>query len=148
MHHKHWSVFLYFRGGCSGVVKVWTGLSGHVSCRGQPAYHPSSKLQRWGPRGQDGPQPAPPGLQAGDLDHAECRVRSHSFALDCWLKDSSWRLQFQCSLLLRTTDEDGRCPGLIRREAFTPGMYKLRFETASYWESRSQTSFYPYVEVT
>ncbi|KAF6716337.1 5-hydroxyisourate hydrolase [Oryzias melastigma] len=50
-------------------------------------------------------------------------------------------------LSVGTTDEDGRCPGLIRREAFTPGMYKLRFETASYWESRSQTSFYPYVEV-
>uniref|UniRef100_A0A3P9K485 5-hydroxyisourate hydrolase n=1 Tax=Oryzias latipes TaxID=8090 RepID=A0A3P9K485_ORYLA len=50
-------------------------------------------------------------------------------------------------LSVGTTDEAGRCPGLIRREAFTPGMYKLRFETASYWESRSQASFYPYVEV-
>ncbi|KAM8892479.1 5-hydroxyisourate hydrolase-like [Spinachia spinachia] len=27
------------------------------------------------------------------------------------------------------------------------GTYKLRFETGSYWQSRSQTSFYPYVEV-
>ncbi|RVE71486.1 hypothetical protein OJAV_G00052220 [Oryzias javanicus] len=51
-------------------------------------------------------------------------------------------------LSVGTTDEDGCCPGLIRREAFTPGMYKLRFETSSYWEGRSQTSFYPYVEVT
>ncbi|KAG7521890.1 5-hydroxyisourate hydrolase-like [Solea senegalensis] len=46
-----------------------------------------------------------------------------------------------------TTNEDGRCSGLISQEAFTSGMYKLRFETGSYWESRGQTSFFPYVEV-
>uniref|UniRef100_A0A3Q4BT21 5-hydroxyisourate hydrolase n=1 Tax=Mola mola TaxID=94237 RepID=A0A3Q4BT21_MOLML len=50
-------------------------------------------------------------------------------------------------LSVRTTNEDGRCPGLIGRHMFTPGMYKLRFETGSYWESLGQTSFYPYVEV-
>ncbi|XP_041852212.1 5-hydroxyisourate hydrolase b [Melanotaenia boesemani] len=50
-------------------------------------------------------------------------------------------------LSVGTTNEDGRCPGLISREAFIPGMYKLRFETASYWEGLGQTSFYPYVEV-
>ena len=48
----------------------------------------------------------------------------------------------------RTTNEDGRCSGLISREAFSPGMYKLRFETGSYWEGLGQTSFYPYVEVS
>ncbi|XP_061631024.1 5-hydroxyisourate hydrolase-like isoform X3 [Phyllopteryx taeniolatus] len=46
-----------------------------------------------------------------------------------------------------TTDEDGRCPGLISREAFVPGMYKLRFETGSYWASLERHSFYPYAEV-
>ncbi|KAM3870201.1 5-hydroxyisourate hydrolase b [Diretmus argenteus] len=46
-----------------------------------------------------------------------------------------------------TTNEDGRCPGLISRAAFTPGMYKLRFETGQYWDILGQTSFYPYVEV-
>ncbi|XP_061139511.1 5-hydroxyisourate hydrolase b [Syngnathus typhle] len=46
-----------------------------------------------------------------------------------------------------TTDEDGRCPGLISREAFVPGMYKLRFETGSYWTSLDRDSFYPYAEV-
>ncbi|KAM3609447.1 uncharacterized protein V6R79_015063 [Siganus canaliculatus] len=46
-----------------------------------------------------------------------------------------------------TTDQDGRCPGLISRQAFTPGMYKLRFETGPYWEGLGQTPFYPYVEV-
>ncbi|KAM8861435.1 5-hydroxyisourate hydrolase-like [Synchiropus picturatus] len=46
-----------------------------------------------------------------------------------------------------TTNEDGRCPGLISREEFKPGMYKIRFETGVYWESLGQTSFYPYIEV-
>ncbi|XP_030650090.1 5-hydroxyisourate hydrolase b [Chanos chanos] len=46
-----------------------------------------------------------------------------------------------------TTDSDGRCPGLISREAFTPGLYKMRFETGQYWESLGQTCFHPYVEV-
>ncbi|XP_068578968.1 5-hydroxyisourate hydrolase b isoform X2 [Cebidichthys violaceus] len=50
-------------------------------------------------------------------------------------------------LSVGTTNEDGRCSGLIGREAFGPGMYKLRFETGSYWESLGQNSFYPYVEV-
>ncbi|XP_037538439.1 5-hydroxyisourate hydrolase b [Nematolebias whitei] len=45
------------------------------------------------------------------------------------------------------TNEEGRCPDLISQEAFTPGMYKLRFETGSYWESLGQVSIYPYVEV-
>ncbi|XP_029992772.1 5-hydroxyisourate hydrolase-like isoform X2 [Sphaeramia orbicularis] len=46
-----------------------------------------------------------------------------------------------------TTDQDGRCPGLISRDAFTSGTYKLRFETGQYWKSLGQTSFYPYAEV-
>ncbi|XP_056138147.1 5-hydroxyisourate hydrolase b [Lampris incognitus] len=50
-------------------------------------------------------------------------------------------------LTVGTTNEDGRCPGIIAREAFTPGMYKLRFETGQYWESMNQTTFYPYVEI-
>ncbi|XP_075996471.1 5-hydroxyisourate hydrolase isoform X2 [Genypterus blacodes] len=45
------------------------------------------------------------------------------------------------------TDRDGRCPGLLTRDAFTPGVYKMRFETSEYWESLGQSSFYPYVEV-
>lgn len=50
-------------------------------------------------------------------------------------------------MISRTTTEDGRCPGLVSRSAFGPGMYKLRFETGSYWESLGQSCFYPYVEV-
>lgn len=47
----------------------------------------------------------------------------------------------------RITNEDGRCPGLITKENFTPGVYKLYFETAGYWASLRETCFYPYVEV-
>ncbi|XP_028287333.1 5-hydroxyisourate hydrolase-like [Parambassis ranga] len=57
------------------------------------------------------------------------------------------KLMVWTMLSVGTTNEDGRCPGLISQEAFVPGMYKLRFETGSYWESLGQTAFYPYVEV-
>lgn len=51
-------------------------------------------------------------------------------------------------MIFRTTNEDGRCPGLIGPQALTPSLYKLRFETGPYWETLGQTSFYPYVEVS
>ncbi|XP_068459989.1 5-hydroxyisourate hydrolase b [Clinocottus analis] len=50
-------------------------------------------------------------------------------------------------LSVGTTNKDGRCSGLISREAFCCGTYKLHFETGSYWETLGQTCFYPYVEV-
>ncbi|XP_036432117.1 5-hydroxyisourate hydrolase b [Colossoma macropomum] len=50
-------------------------------------------------------------------------------------------------LTIGTTDKDGRCLDLITREAFTAGMYKIRFETGQYWENLGQTCFYPYVEI-
>lgn len=49
--------------------------------------------------------------------------------------------------LNRSTNDDGRCPGLITRQMFISGVYKIRFETAQYWESMGETCFYPYVEV-
>ncbi|XP_022046015.1 5-hydroxyisourate hydrolase-like [Acanthochromis polyacanthus] len=45
------------------------------------------------------------------------------------------------------TNDDGRCPGLITTQLFTSGVYKLHFETAQYWGSRGEASFYPYVEI-
>ncbi|XP_004067256.1 5-hydroxyisourate hydrolase isoform X1 [Oryzias latipes] len=45
------------------------------------------------------------------------------------------------------TNADGRYPGLITKELFTAGVYKLHFETAQYWASLGDTSFYPYVEI-
>ncbi|CAG5855094.1 unnamed protein product [Menidia menidia] len=45
------------------------------------------------------------------------------------------------------TNDDGRCPGLITSQMFTSGVYKIHFETAQYWASKGETSFYPYVEI-
>ncbi|NXV86094.1 HIUH hydrolase, partial [Calonectris borealis] len=48
-------------------------------------------------------------------------------------------------LAQRRTDEDGRCllaPGQVKA-----GTYKLRFETAAYWQGLGYTSFFPFVEV-
>ncbi|XP_020787839.1 5-hydroxyisourate hydrolase b [Boleophthalmus pectinirostris] len=50
-------------------------------------------------------------------------------------------------LTVGTTNTDGRCPGLVSRADFTPGMYKLRFETGEYFNNLGQSAFYPYVEV-
>ncbi|XP_061622088.1 5-hydroxyisourate hydrolase [Phyllopteryx taeniolatus] len=52
-------------------------------------------------------------------------------------------------LLINTglTNADGRFPGLISQQQFLCGVYKLRFETAQYWESMGETSFYPYTEI-
>ncbi|XP_016318291.1 5-hydroxyisourate hydrolase [Sinocyclocheilus anshuiensis] len=45
------------------------------------------------------------------------------------------------------TDDDGRCPGLITKESFIAGVYKMHFETGKYWDALGETCFYPYVEV-
>ncbi|KAM6058164.1 uncharacterized protein VSU04_010133 [Chlamydotis macqueenii] len=47
----------------------------------------------------------------------------------------------------RWTDKDGRCPPFLAPGEAKAGTYKLRFETAAYWESLGHTSFYPFVEV-
>ncbi|XP_062327607.1 5-hydroxyisourate hydrolase isoform X1 [Osmerus eperlanus] len=56
---------------------------------------------------------------------------------------ATWNL-----LMAGTTNEDGRCPGLITKDTFTPGVYKMRFETGQYWESLGEACFYPFVEIT
>ncbi|XP_030621616.1 5-hydroxyisourate hydrolase isoform X2 [Chanos chanos] len=55
---------------------------------------------------------------------------------------SAWSL-----ITAGTTNDDGRCPGLITRECFTPGVYKIRFESGQYWEGLGETCFYPYIEI-
>ncbi|XP_063294535.1 5-hydroxyisourate hydrolase-like isoform X1 [Pelobates fuscus] len=45
------------------------------------------------------------------------------------------------------TDEDGRCPSLLRGVPLTAGTYQLRFDTGEYWKQLQQESFYPYVEI-
>ncbi|NXK71781.1 HIUH hydrolase, partial [Amazona guildingii] len=50
-------------------------------------------------------------------------------------------------LLQRCTDEDGRCQPLLAPGQAKAGTYKLRFETAAYWQRLGHESFYPFVEV-
>ncbi|NXJ89561.1 HIUH hydrolase, partial [Corythaixoides concolor] len=50
-------------------------------------------------------------------------------------------------LAQRWTDEDGRCPPLLAPGQAEAGTYKLRFETAAYWQGLGHASFYPFVEV-
>ncbi|XP_028258060.1 5-hydroxyisourate hydrolase [Parambassis ranga] len=45
------------------------------------------------------------------------------------------------------TNDDGRCPGLITKQQFTSGVYKMFFDTTQYWTNIGETSFYPYVEI-
>ncbi|XP_039619509.1 5-hydroxyisourate hydrolase b [Polypterus senegalus] len=45
------------------------------------------------------------------------------------------------------TNSDGRCFNLLTSETFTPGIYKIRFETGDYWSKLGEVSFYPYVEI-
>ncbi|KAM7406195.1 hypothetical protein PAMP_000588 [Pampus punctatissimus] len=72
-------------------------------------------------------------------------VPGSNMALKLYRQDASteaWSL-----IVTGTTNNDGRCPGLITQQMFTPGVYKIHFETAQYWASMGETSFYPYVEI-
>ena len=55
-----------------------------------------------------------------------------------------------CSPLIfanRRTNSDGRLPGLLTKQQFTPGTYKVRFETEDYFNQTGTEGFYPYAEV-
>lgn len=45
------------------------------------------------------------------------------------------------------TDQDGRCPGLLRGEPLTAGTFQLRFDTGEYWKQLKLEAFHPYAEV-
>jgi 5-hydroxyisourate hydrolase len=46
------------------------------------------------------------------------------------------------------TNNDGRVTDLLQKETvLSTGIYKLRFETASYFKQLSLISFYPFVEI-
>lgn len=47
------------------------------------------------------------------------------------------------------TDHDGRCGQLLRDDnILVPGIYRLTFDTGSYFADAKMTSLYPMVEVT
>jgi len=56
----------------------------------------------------------------------------------------TWRL-----LAAARTDQDGRCAQLWPdKEALIPGLYRLCFETATYFATRKLEGLYPLVEIT
>jgi 5-hydroxyisourate hydrolase len=47
------------------------------------------------------------------------------------------------------TDQDGRCGQLLpKRETLRKGLYRLTFDTASYFAASQQEGLYPVVEIT
>ena len=58
--------------------------------------------------------------------------------------DTNWRL-----LASARTDQNGRCAQLMpKNEALTPGIYRLVFDTESYFGPRKLETLYPSVEIT
>ena len=53
-------------------------------------------------------------------------------------------------LLLQSarTDQDGRCSQLLPTGELRPGLYRLVFDTASYFDSLKVVGLYPFVEVS
>jgi 5-hydroxyisourate hydrolase len=55
-----------------------------------------------------------------------------------------WRL-----LAASRTDQDGRCAELLpEKETLAAGLYRLGFETATYFAARKLDGLYPLVEIT
>ncbi|KAI7862177.1 hydroxyisourate hydrolase [Spinellus fusiger] len=53
------------------------------------------------------------------------------------------------TLSVSATDDDGRCPTLILPgHKLERGIYRLTFETKTYFESLGQQCFYPHVQIT
>jgi 5-hydroxyisourate hydrolase len=59
-------------------------------------------------------------------------------------ESSGWR-----ALASQRTDNDGRCGQLLPEDAdLSPGLYRLAFDTASYFAAQDVDALYPVVEVT
>ena len=58
--------------------------------------------------------------------------------------DNEWQ-----TLTTAKTDNDGRCRQLLPKDtALVPGKYRVRFETAAYYEAHSLKGLYPFIEIT
>ncbi|HEX4652282.1 MAG TPA: hydroxyisourate hydrolase [Granulicella sp.] len=69
-------------------------------------------------------------------------------AVDVLLSLARWRDEDWELLQAATTDADGRCKQLLPDdEQFLPGMYRVRFDTAAYYEAKGLEGLYPYVDV-
>jgi 5-hydroxyisourate hydrolase len=58
--------------------------------------------------------------------------------------NGSWTL-----LASATTDQDGRCVRLLpENDELSPGIYRLHFTTATYFNAQNVRGLYPFVEIT
>ncbi|KAF5889886.1 diphosphomevalonate decarboxylase, partial [Clarias magur] len=119
----------------------------HGGSSGGSPYHPSTSSREGSPR-----TPSPRRCarrdtpELGEASDDEPHMIASTYSKRCIITTLTWRMNCKDEQL-RTTNSDGRCPGLITREAFGPGAYKMRFETEQYWERLGETCFYPYVEI-
>jgi len=63
--------------------------------------------------------------------------------LEQQLSSGDWR-----ALGSTRTDQDGRCGQLLPTDELPPGVYRLSFDTATYFEAQRLAGLYPVVEVT
>jgi 5-hydroxyisourate hydrolase len=60
-------------------------------------------------------------------------------------RDEQWRLLSEAGV---KTDADGRARGLLPEgTSLVAGLYRVRFETAAYYEAQQIAGLYPYVEI-
>jgi len=45
------------------------------------------------------------------------------------------------------TNDDGRIGNIISAEEFTPAIYRLNFDTLSYYQRQGQKTFYPFIDI-
>jgi 5-hydroxyisourate hydrolase len=63
--------------------------------------------------------------------------------LECQDASGNW-----CLLQSANTDSDGRCDGLLPTDDLPPGLYRLTFDTATYFGALKTEGLYPVVEIT
>jgi 5-hydroxyisourate hydrolase len=85
------------------------------------------------------------GISTHILDIAEGRpARNVPVRLERRDASGIWQL-----LAAARTDQDGRCPQLLpANQPLAPGLYRLSFETATYFAAHKVDGLYPLVEIT
>jgi 5-hydroxyisourate hydrolase len=83
------------------------------------------------------------GISTHILDTALGRPAAEIPVALSFLRDQQWLL-----LSKNRTDADGRCYQLLPEgTALEAGLYRIRFETALYYESQRLAGLYPHVEI-
>jgi 5-hydroxyisourate hydrolase len=72
-----------------------------------------------------------------------CPAQAVPVRLEWQVSEGNWR-----ELSNARTDQDGRCAQLLGQDELTPGVYRVSFDTGSYFLSQRVTGLYPVVEVT